>query len=108
MADKKIKFSIITSFIGILIPYLSLFLIEYILGSIKIYYRAYLMYSFLYIFDAAILAVIILLIPIFRKSSKKRKKNVNLKNNSLKFTYAEKNNLLKTKPIEKYSFPKLC
>lgn len=54
---KKIKFSIITSFIGILIPYLSLFLIEYILGSIKIYYRAYLMYSFLYIFDAAILAV---------------------------------------------------
>lgn len=103
---KKIKFSIITSFIGILIPYLSLFLIEYILGSIKIYYRAYLMYSFLYIFDAAILAVIILLIPIFRKSSKKRKKNVNLKNNSLKFTYAEKKQPFKNKTDRKIQLPK--
>lgn len=103
---KKIKFSIITSFIGILIPYLSLFLIEYILGSIKLYYRAYLMYSLLYIFDAAILAVTILLIPIFRKSCKKRNKNINIKNNSLKVTYSEKKQSVKNKTGRKLQPPK--
>ncbi len=101
---KKIKFSIIMSFIGILIPYLSLFLIEYFLGSIKLYYRAYLMYSLLYLFDAAILTVIILLIPIIRMSDKHG--NNNIKNNFKKNNDADKIKSAKGKAGKKMQLPK--
>lgn len=99
---KKIKFAVVMSFVGILIPYLSLFLIEYILGSIKLYYRAYLMYSLLYLFDAAILAVIILLVPIFRTSGKRG----NIKCKPPKSKHSEKNQSDKDKMRKKKRLPK--
>ncbi len=63
------------------------------------------MYSFLYIFDAAILAVIILLIPIFRKSSKKKEKR-KLKEQFSEIHICRKKQPVKNKTDRKIQLPK--
>lgn len=58
---------------GALVPYLSMFIIEALLGSIAIYYKMYLRYSLLYLFDAALIALTAALVPAFRRLTERRK-----------------------------------
>lgn len=69
----KIKGAAVMAFIGILIPYVSLFVIEALLGSIRVYYKAYLLYSLLYLFDAVLLCATITIVPLIKRSQKRRK-----------------------------------
>lgn len=61
---------------GALVPYLSMFIIEALLGSIALYYKMYLRYSLLYLFDAALIALTAALIPALRRIGKHGKRSV--------------------------------